>query len=177
MKYFSGFLSLIFFIGSAPLVYADTKVFFSPHGGCQEAVVSEIGSAHDNLDIAMYDFTLRPVAQAVLEAKARGVKVRIVFDSAQIKEEYSKSRYLIKKGVDVRFKLGPGIMHNKFAIIDDQVVLTGSFNWTVSAEKKNSENLLVIKDKELAQKYEKQFKLLWGQSGEGGFKERPEDKE
>jgi len=67
--------------------------------------------------------------------------------------------------------MGPGLMHNKFAVIDDQVVLTGSFNWTITAERKNAENLLVITDPDLAQKYTKQFKVLWSQSGEGLSKE------
>ena len=71
--------------------------------------------------------------------------------------------------------MGPGLMHDKFAVIDDQVVLTGSFNWTATAEKKNSENLLVLTDKGLAQKYMKQFKHLWSQSGEAQGKDVSSD--
>ena len=67
--------------------------------------------------------------------------------------------------------MGQGLMHNKFVVIDDHVVLTGSFNWTISADKKNAENLLSITDKDIAQKYAKQFKHLWSQSGEGQLKE------
>lgn len=167
MKKLLSVLSLFSLFCFSSLVYADTKVYFSPNGGCQEAVITEISKARRSIDVAMYDLTSREIAQALVDAKKRGVKVRIVLDNAQVKEHFSKSRYLSSKRVDVKFHLGPGLMHDKFAVIDARVLLTGSFNWTASAEKKNAENLLVISDKELALKYVKQFKLLWSQSGEG----------
>jgi len=107
-------------------VQADIKVYFSPNGGCQEAVIREISKAQKSIDIAMYSFTTRDVAQALVEAKNRNVKVRIVLDKAQKNEHYSKSRYLISKGFDVKYHLGKGLMHNKFAVIDGTVLLTGS---------------------------------------------------
>jgi phosphatidylserine/phosphatidylglycerophosphate/cardiolipin synthase-like enzyme len=171
MKYFLSGLGLFFLIIFTTTAHAETKVFFSPNGGCLEAVISEINKAHDSIDVAMYSFTSREIAQALVKAKKRQVKIRITFDTAQIKDHFSKSRYLIGKGLNIKFHIGPGLMHNKFAVIDDKEVLTGSFNWTVSAEKKNAENLLVITDKEIAHQYEKQFKQLWSQSGEGQLKE------
>ena len=56
-------------------------------------------------------------------------------------------------------------MHNKFAVIDGRVLLTGSFNWTASADKRNEENLLIIMDKDLIKKYEERFVYLWRSSG------------
>ena len=167
MKYFLTGLILLCLIGVTPLVHAETNVYFSPNGGCQEAIITEINKAHKAIDIAMYSLTSRELAQALLKAKQRQVKIRITLDNAQIKDHYSKSRFLINKGIDVKFHMGPGIMHNKFAVIDDLVVLTGSFNWTSSADKRNAENLLIIADKELAHKYAKAFKHLWSQSGQG----------
>ena len=172
MKYLFSTLSLLFLVCTASLGYADTRVYFSPNGGCQQAVIAQIEKAHQSVDIAMYSFTSRGIAETLAAVTAKGVKVDVVLDKAQMKEHYSKGKFLLSKGIDVRFHLGPGLMHDKFAVIDGQVVMTGSFNWTTSADKKNSENLLVIKDKEIAMKYVKQFKLLWSQSGEGGiFKE------
>ena len=164
-------------ISFTSLAHAETKVYFSPNGGCQEAVIAEIKKAHESIDVAMYAFTSKDIAQALVEAKKRQVKVRVTLDNAQIKDHYSKSRYLISKELNVKFHMGPGLLHDKFAVIDDKEVLTGSFNWTVSANKKNMENLLVIEDKEIAKKYEKQFKHLWSQSGEGQAKETKEAKE
>jgi len=178
MKYSLHVLSLFFLFCTSSVVYAEPKVCFSPNGACQEAVVTQISKAQRSIEIAMYSFTSREIAQALVEAKKRQVKVRVILDNAQIKDPYSKSRYLMGKGINVKFRLGPGLMHNKFAVIDGKVLLTGSFNWTASADRKNAENLLIISSKELAQKYEKQFKLLWAQSGEGMFKAGlPEEKE
>ena len=171
MKYFLSMLSLLFLFITSSLVYADTKVYFSPNGGSQDMVISEIGKAHKTLDVAMYDLTSKAIAHAILQAKERGVKIEIVLDKAQIKNRSSKSKSLIGKGINIKFHLGQGLMHDKFAVIDDQIILTGSFNWTIAADKKNNENLLVLTDKSLAEKYTKQFKQLWSQSGVGGFKD------
>jgi len=177
MKFLLRGLTLLFILSTASIVHADTKVYFSPNGGCQDTVLSEINKAHDSIDIAMYELTSKEIAQALVKAKKRDVKVKITFDAAQIKDHASKSRYLMNKGLDVKFKMGPGLLHDKFAVIDDKIVLTGSFNWTESADKKNAENLLVITDKEIAQKYTKEFKHLWGQSGEGASKIKETDDE
>jgi phosphatidylserine/phosphatidylglycerophosphate/cardiolipin synthase-like enzyme len=171
MKYFLRALCLFFLFAVSSLVYADTQVYFSPNGGCQGAVITEINKAQKSIDVAIYSFTSREIAQALVEAESRHIKVRIVLDKAQKNERYSKSRYLISKGLDVKYHSGPGLMHNKFAVIDGQVLLTGSFNWTASAEERNDENLLIILDKELSEKYADRFKRLWAESGEGEFTE------
>ena len=142
-------------------------MYFSPNGGCQEEVVAQLTKAQKTIDIAMYSLTSREIAQAIVKAKERNIKIKIVLDRSQILDHFSKFKYLLNKGVDVKFHLGAGLMHNKFAVIDDRILLTGSFNWTVSAQKKNAENLLVLSDKELAQKYIKQFKVLWSQKRAG----------
>ena len=169
-------LVLLSLISVSSLVYAQTKVYFSPNGGCQEAIVTELNKARKSVDIAMFSFTSREIAHALVEAKKRHVKIRISLDIAQVKDPYSKCKYLISRGLNIKFHMGQGLMHNKFAVIDDHEVLTGSFNWTATAEKKNCENLLVIKDRDLAWKYTKQFKALWSQSGQGQLKvTRPEE--
>jgi phosphatidylserine/phosphatidylglycerophosphate/cardiolipin synthase-like enzyme len=169
MKNFLGGLSFLFLFGITPLVHAEARVYFSPNGGCQEAVITEINKAQKSIDIAMFSITSREIAQALIKAKERGANVKIVLDTSQVKEHFSKGKYLISKGMDVKFHLGPGLMHDKFAVIDGRVLLTGSFNWTASADKKNAENLLIITDRGLAEKYIKQFKHLWGQSGQLAF--------
>ena len=175
MKNLLSGLVLLFLFSITPLVHAGTQVYFSPNGGCQDNVLSAISKAHKSIDIAMYALTSREIAQAIVKAKEQGITVRIILDRAQIKDHFSKSRFLISKDLDVKFHIGPGLMHDKFAVIDDRIVLTGSFNWTASADKKNVENLLVIMDKELAGKFDKQFKLLWSQSGQVALNEKTKD--
>ena len=162
------FTSLIIFsVLWTNLVSADTNVLFSPNGGCQDAIISEISKAQKTIDIAMYYLTSREIAQELVKAKDRNVKIRIVLDKSQETQKFSKSRYLIKRGFEVKYHTGSGIMHNKFAIIDGKVLITGSFNWTPTADQKNEENLLIMTDEELIKKYQKRFEYLWEQGRKG----------
>ncbi|HDI82703.1 hypothetical protein DRQ17_04710 [bacterium] len=143
------------------------QVFFSPNGGCKDAVLKEINSAKRSVQVAVYLLTDREISNALLNAKERGVDVKVVLDGEQADEiSYSKHIYLKKHGVDVRLvypgKSGKGIMHHKFAVIDKKTLLTGSFNWTPTADRYNHENLLVIKkNKKLLKKFLAEFKRLY----------------
>jgi len=139
----------------------STKVYFSPNGGCQEAVVNEISQAHKTIDIAMYNLTTREISQELVNAKGRGVQIRVFLDQGEGNGKYSKGRYLMDKGIDVRFYTGTGLMHNKFAVFDNKVLITGSFNWTASAERDNQENLLIITDENVVKQYSRRFEILW----------------
>ncbi len=153
------------------LISLSVQVFFSPNGGAKEAVLKELTNAKNNIDVAIYILTDRELSQALVSAKEKGVKVRVLLDSKSAEEiEYSKHLFLQKKKVNVRVNSAQqsdtgkysGIMHNKFAIIDNKILITGSFNWTHSAEELNNENLLIIKEsKELTSKFEKEFLKLW----------------
>lgn len=160
------------------LLYAqDTKVYFSPNGGCQKAIISEISKAQKTIDIAMYYLTSREIAQELVKAKERKVNIHVVLDQNQEMQTYSKSRYLIKKGIEVKYYVGSSIMHNKFAVIDDKILITGSFNWTPTADQQNEENLLLISNKELIKKYKDRFEYLWQKSRKGELKEGQEVEE
>jgi len=170
MKKFNQVLILIFFIGIPSLLYAETKVYFSPNGGCMQAVITEINKANQSIEVAMYALTSREISHALVEAKNRHVRVRIALNISQIMDPYSKCKFLESKGLSVKFHMGPGFLNDKFAVIDNRVVLTGSYNWSLVADRSNFENLLVIKDRELALKYARQFKLLWAKCGQGQIK-------
>lgn len=137
------------------------RVYFSPNGGCQQAVVEEIAQATQSIDIAMYYLSSTAIARSIIKAKDRHVHVRIVLDQGQEIEDASKSSYLVSHGIDLRYHLGFGLMHNKFAIIDGKVLITGSFNWTRTAEENNEENMLIISDTETITKYQERFEYLW----------------
>ncbi len=156
---------------------APIKVYFSPQGGAEAALVELIDNARQKLDIAVYFFTNRNLAAAVKRAHERGLKIRVVIDGTN-ESDYSKGFYLRKYGVDVRYARGLpkklkksrkarhrvkkyGIMHDKFMVIDDKIVATGSYNWTASAENWNRENLLIINSASLARRYTREFKKIW----------------
>ncbi|MGC8678047.1 MAG: phospholipase D family protein [Hydrogenobaculum sp.] len=146
---------------------AQVSVYFSPNGGASDAIIKEIENAHSFIDIAMYAFTSRPIGQAVIDAYKRGVKVRLVMDVHEANTRFSRARFFYKAGIPIKTlpveetRFVKGLMHNKFAVIDGKEVITGSYNWTASAEKLNYENLLIIKSQKLADIYEKYFNWMY----------------
>jgi phosphatidylserine/phosphatidylglycerophosphate/cardiolipin synthase-like enzyme len=117
--------------------------------------------AERSIRIAHYYFTDRDLAQALVRAKERGVEVKVLLDEEQQTAQYSKSRYLAERGIEVRYYGGAGLFHHKFAYFDSQIVATGSYNWTASAGEQNEENLIVIEDPHIAQIYEEEWLRLW----------------
>lgn len=149
----------------------EPEVHFSPGGGAQEAILKRIEAARKSIDVAMYAFTSRELAWALVRAKDRGVRVRVFLDGDFIQNEYSKGRFLDNRGVKVRVDMSHltrsgdfrGLMHNKFAVVDSRTVITGSYNWTASAQERNEENLLIFpQSPRLAEIYSGEFQKLWG---------------
>jgi phosphatidylserine/phosphatidylglycerophosphate/cardiolipin synthase-like enzyme len=129
------------------------QVFFSPKGGATEAVVSALDHATNNVLVQAYSFTSAPIAKALVDAHRRGVKVQVILDRSQRTEKYSEADFLKNNSIPTLIDAQHAIAHNKIMILDDYVVLTGSFNFTKAAEEHNAENLLVINDPTLATKY------------------------
>src|SRR5664280_1620314 len=132
---------------------ADIQVFFSPKGGCTEAVVENVAKSKSTVLVQAYSFTSAAIAKALVDAEKRGVKVQVILDKSQRTEKYSGADFLLHEGVPTFIDDKHAIAHNKIMIIDSHTVLTGSFNFTKAAEDSNAENLLVIDDALLAKKY------------------------
>jgi phosphatidylserine/phosphatidylglycerophosphate/cardiolipin synthase-like enzyme len=129
------------------------EVYFSPKGGCTDAVVRELDSAKQTVFVQAYSFTSREIAAALNRAKERGVVVHVILDKTNIKESSNADADIARHGISVLVDSKHSIAHNKVIIIDSQVVVTGSFNFTEQAEHSNAENLLVIHDPALAERY------------------------
>jgi len=140
---------------------AKTEVYFSLSDNPQKEIIKNINRAQASINIAMYIFTDREIALPLIKAQERGVKVRLYLDKDQVEYQYSQSRFLVQKGIKTRVSSNNYIMHNKFAIIDNRILLTGSYNWTFSANNRNDENLMVIDDPELIEIFQNQFVNLW----------------
>jgi phosphatidylserine/phosphatidylglycerophosphate/cardiolipin synthase-like enzyme len=136
-----------------PTALPPIQVWFSPKGGCTEAVVRELSAAKASVLVQAYSFTSTPIAKALLEAHKRGVKVEVILDKSQRTEKYSEADFLVNVGIPTRIDAQHAIAHNKIIVIDGATVITGSFNFTKNAEESNAENLLVIRSPELAAKY------------------------
>jgi phosphatidylserine/phosphatidylglycerophosphate/cardiolipin synthase-like enzyme len=140
------------------------EVYFSPQGGCTEAVVKELDVAKESVLVQAYSFTSAPIAKALVAAHKRGVRVEVILDESQQTEKYSDVDFLHNMGIPTRIDAKHAIAHNKIIIIDGQVVITGSFNFTKAAEEHNAENLLVIHDKALAETYNANWQAHAGHS-------------
>ena len=136
-----------------PLSRQSIDVYFSPKGGCTNAIAKEIDGAKANILVQAYSFTSAPIAKALVNAHKRGVDVRVILDKSQRTQKYSSADFLQHAGIPTFIDDRHAIAHNKIMIIDGVIVITGSFNFTKSAEEKNAENLLVIWDQGIADKY------------------------
>jgi phosphatidylserine/phosphatidylglycerophosphate/cardiolipin synthase-like enzyme len=167
-------LFFVFFILASNISHArDIEVYFTPSYKALDAIVDVLNTSSKSIDIAMFNFTSRPLAHAIITAKKRGVKIRIVLDRSSndpSENKYTKYTFLKNNGIDVRFAKRHkhwdyyGIMHNKFAIVDSKVVVTGSANWTASAFVRNDENVVIIDRTDIANVYGKEFDILWKNS-------------
>ena len=133
------------------------EVYFSPHGGCTDAIIRELNKAKSTVLVQAYSFTSAQIAKGLLNAHKRGVKVEVILDKSQRTQKYSSATFLFNVGIPVKIDAQHAIAHNKVMIIDGETVITGSFNFTKAAEENNAENLLVIKDKKLAERYTKNW--------------------
>lgn len=129
------------------------QVCFTPGEECADLIVSEIGKAKRTVHVQAYSFTSEPIAKALISAKKRGVDVRVILDHSQRTEKYSGADTLANAGIPVFIDDRHAIAHNKVIVLDEETVITGSFNFTKAAQEKNAENVLVLHDRELARKY------------------------
>lgn len=142
-----------FFVGDPAVL-----PYFSPKGNCSAAIVAELRKAHQEVLVQAYSFTSKEIAQGLIDAAHRGVRVCVLLDKSNESESYTELGDLTSHGVDVRIDACHAIAHNKIMVIDGRTVLTGSFNFTNQAEKENAENLLVMRNhRDLAMTYRANF--------------------
>ena len=120
------------------------EVGFSPNGAALPLIIKVIRSAKKSICMAAYSFTLKNIAQELINAKERGVLVKVVTGKVLRDFRYNVFQYLRDNLVQVHVNTHYQIMHNKFIVVDDITVETGSFNYSKSAVKKNAENVIVL---------------------------------
>ena len=147
----TGFTGALTLVHLARLAYRrlftppSAEVHFSPKGNCTDIVVRELKQARHEVLVLAYSFTSRPIAEALIDAKLRGVHVDVVLDKSNEHDEHTDLHFFIEQGLPPLIDAEHAIAHNKVMIIDQRTLLTGSFNFTNQAEHENAENLLVLK--------------------------------
>ena len=146
-------------------MYAKTDVLFSPRGSIKETIIKTISSSEESIDVAAFTFTSGDLAEALYNAKERGVEIRFVIDQRQDKRRYPVLEFLKEEGFHLQFLKGNigGSMNNTFAIFDGKLLVTGSYNWTEYSEKFNYENAIFIDDSDVIGKYKKEFDSLYNE--------------
>lgn len=133
------------------------EVYFSPKGGCTQAVVRTISEARQTILVQAYSFTSAPIAAALVAASRKGVRVEAVLDKSNKTGKYSEADFLVNSRIPTWIDERHAIAHNKVMVIDNSTVITGSFNFTKAAEEGNAENLLILRSPELAARYTANF--------------------
>jgi phosphatidylserine/phosphatidylglycerophosphate/cardiolipin synthase-like enzyme len=134
-------------------------------------IIELIDGARTSIDVAQFTFSSRPIEEALYRAKARGVRVRLAIDAGQNREG-SLARRMAANGVDVRFvaagEIGDqqrsGLLHSKFMVVDDNVLLSGSNNWSSTGTTINEENTIVmtsVKGDPLVEAFQCHFDAAW----------------
>ena len=146
-------------------VRRHSGVNVQPYGRALSAVLAVIEGAKESLVMACYEFTSRPIANALLVAQRRGVKVAVVADYKASLQRYSLIPYLARSGVPVRLDSHYAILHDKFIVTDGQDLELGSFNYTLAATTKNAECVLVLYQvPDIARPYFAEWQRLWDES-------------
>jgi len=147
---------------AAPLSWAAPSAYFSSQDNLQFEIVSAIDHCQTSLEVAVFEFSSRPLAQALERAAKRGVLVRLLLEATagrtSLKTDFSPN-------LEIRYLGGRrgGVMHHKFAILDNKRLVTGSFNWTKAGQYANHENVLLEDDGGAVSAYSRQFEDLWRQ--------------
>ena len=140
--------------------------YFCPDDHCIQQVVEELKTAEESIYFMAFSFTSEEIADVLLIKNLDEIPVKGVMETRQI-SEYSQFERLKNNGVEVIKDLNPHNMHHKVFIIDGQTVITGSFNPTNGGDKRNDENMLIIHDEEIAQRFIREFQMLFNVFPEG----------
>lgn len=143
---------------------ARGDVYFSPNGGTETRLINEINLCRTRLDVAVFNISSSAVARAIVAARNRGVAVRVISDYGQSTSSSSQVRWLRSNRIRVHL-LGTSdpysLMHHKYAVFDGVRMETGSYNWTVSANRSNHENADFMADGAKIATFQSNFERLW----------------
>jgi len=145
------------------IVGASTiSVYFSPQDNIiNSKIIPLINKSTTSIYIPTFLITNKDLTNSLIEAKNRGVKIKIILDAANSNSVYSMHKKLRENGIDVKVENYAGKMHAKSIIIDNKYLIIGSMNFSKSGNTKNDENVIILTNPKLAEFYTKYFNELW----------------
>ena len=157
---------------TSPFIFNTTQItiYFCPEDECADKIIKELQKAEKEIYFMTFSFTHTGITNEILLKHNNSVEVKGVFERRQ-NSDYSPYDTFLYQGMDVYLDANKNTMHHKVFIIDNETVTTGSMNPTKNGNENNDENLLIIKDKEIASLFLKEFEKVWD-----GAKEAEENK-
>jgi mitochondrial cardiolipin hydrolase len=135
---------------------------FSPGNDCLKTLLFYLNNAKEMIQVCVFTISDDRIAEKLIELHEKKMPIQIITDDEKIYDKGSDIERLKKTGVQIKTDLSKeSHMHNKFALIDRKILITGSFNWTRQASKLNYENILVTSTLDLVRKYLYEFDELW----------------
>jgi phosphatidylserine/phosphatidylglycerophosphate/cardiolipin synthase-like enzyme len=147
---------MVFFLLLALSSCSSAEVYFCPKDNCQGQAVNALSGAKHSIYFMTYSFTDDKIADAIVK-KSREIEVMGLMESQRVNSMDNKYFFLTENGVDVALDRNRAIMHNKVFVIDRKIVITGSYNPTKNGNENNNENMVIIRDRKIAEKYADEF--------------------
>jgi phosphatidylserine/phosphatidylglycerophosphate/cardiolipin synthase-like enzyme len=169
IKYKYLIVACLVFVTLNPFISAQSEpqpaeivgIYFTPPVGGAGGIVKQIDGSKKSIKVMAYGFTSINLAEALVRAKKRGVDVALIQDEKSSQNNREAIQKLLDAGIDVRSDGKHAIQHNKVMVIDQDVVITGSYNFTNSAETRNAENIMIVKSEYAARRYSDNWNSHW----------------
>jgi phosphatidylserine/phosphatidylglycerophosphate/cardiolipin synthase-like enzyme len=143
----------------------ENQTFFTSQGPVASTIERLLLEARISVDAALYRITNPHLARALGQAQSRGLRVRLLVDRNKYQETAATRELLLENSLPFQAIYGRrekgSKLHHKFAVLDHQIVLAGSYNWTIESEEKNFDHLMVLRDPKIVLAYQREFERLW----------------
>ena len=141
----------------------SSQAFFSPKDSGQEELKQLLLSAHKAIWVCVFTISDDELAIALIQKHRQGLDVKVITDNDKINDRGADIFEMKEAGISVKIDDTRHHMHHKFAIVDKEILVNGSYNWTRSADEYNHENLIITKDEALVKDFTQEFKKLWNE--------------
>jgi cardiolipin hydrolase len=140
-----------------------SDAFFSPGESCRDVIIRQISQAVKRIHICVFTISDDRISEAIMTSHRKGLEIKIITDNDKSGDLGSDIDRFAKEGIAVKMDSTPNHMHHKFMVVDDRSLLTGSYNWTLSAARYNHENIVLTQEGGVVKSFLKEFERLWNE--------------
>jgi phosphatidylserine/phosphatidylglycerophosphate/cardiolipin synthase-like enzyme len=139
----------------------DINAYFSPEDNIERIIIKRIEKAKTSIHFMAFSFTSDGIGEAMIAKFKKGVTVTGLFERRGSREAHSEYTKMKLEGLPVRLDHNRNNMHHKVIVIDGELVIMGSYNYSRNANRNNDENIMIIDNREIAGRYLEEFRRLW----------------